>query len=451
MIQQQRIQLLNTQAVRSGDYVVYWMQASQRVLDNHALEFAIQKANELHKPLVVFFGLTDSFPEANERHYQFMLEGLQETAQSMEKRGIHFIIQQVSPEQGVIPIAKNASLVVVDRGYLRIQRRWRQYVAQHIACPLIQVESDVVVPVETASQKEEYAAATIRPKIHRYLNEFLLPVSSEPIQRTCLKHQFESLDLSNVSDIVSVLPVDHAVKPSSVFHGGTSHAVRFLRRFIQQKLPLFTELRNEPSKEYCSYMSPYLHFGQISPLTIALKIRATGDPNTGPYLEELIVRRELSINYVYYNSAYDSFESLPSWAKTTLLQHVKDPRKYTYTKDELEQAQTHDSYWNAAQRELMQTGKMHGYMRMYWGKKILEWTRMPQEAFQIALYLNNKYELDGRDPNGFAGVAWCFGKHDRAWQERSVFGKVRYMNDTGLKRKFNMNNYLEKSFTSSAY
>jgi len=207
---QQRIQLLNTQAVRSGDYVVYWMQASQRVLDNHALEFAIQKANELHKPLVVFFGLTDSFPEANERHYQFMLEGLQETAQSMEKRGIHFIIQQVSPEQGVIPIAKNASLVVVDCGYLRIQRRWRQYVAQHIACPLIQVESDVVVPVETASQKEEYAAATIRPKIHRYLNEFLLPVSSEPLQRTCLKHQFESLDLSNVSDIVSVLPVDHA-------------------------------------------------------------------------------------------------------------------------------------------------------------------------------------------------------------------------------------------------
>jgi deoxyribodipyrimidine photo-lyase len=204
-------------------------------------------------------------------------------------------------------------------------------------------------------------------------------------------------------------------------------------------------LRNDPNKEYCSNLSPYLHFGQISPLTIALKIQATKDSNTGAFLEELIVRRELSMNYVYFNITYDSFDSLPSWAKTTLLKHAKDPRPYLYTEEELETAHTHDSFWNAAQREMTQTGKMHGYMRMYWGKKIIEWTSSPKEAFQLALRLNNKYELDGRDPNGFTGVAWCFGKHDRAWKERPIFGKVRYMNDAGLTRKFDMSTYIQKS------
>lgn len=445
MIHPDRIEQLNANMVRPGDYVVYWMQESQRALDNHALEYAVVKANEMNKPLVVFFGLTSSFPEANERHYLFMLQGLQETANELEKRGIPFVIQQISPEKGVLSISKNASLTVTDRGYLRIQRQWRQYAAAHLRCPLIQVESDVVVPIKTVSQKEEYAAATIRPKIHKHLETFLLPLTSEHLQRTYMKHHFESLDLSNISSIVSTLHLDHTVKPSSLFLGGTSHALRLLHRFMQQKLPLFTELRNDPSKEYCSYMSPYLHFGQISPLTIALKIHATGCSNIGAYLEELIVRRELSMNYVYYNLTYDSFDGLPSWAKTTLLRHTQDLRQYIYTKDELEQAKTHDSFWNAAQLEMKHTGKMHGYMRMYWGKKILEWTKSPQDAFQIALSLNNKYELDGRDPNGFAGIAWCFGKHDRAWKERPIFGKVRYMNNAGLTRKFNMKNYVEKS------
>jgi deoxyribodipyrimidine photo-lyase len=325
-----------------------------------------------------------------------------------------------------------------------VQRQWRHYAAQHLRCPLVQVETDVVVPIETVSKKEEYAAATIRSKIHKHLETFLVSLPSEPLHRTSLKYHFESFDLSNVSSVVSALPLNHLVKPSSRFHGGTAHALRFLRRFIQQKLPLFSELRNDPSKDYCSDMSPYLHFGQISPVSIALKLRTIDDSNTDSYLEELIVRRELSMNYVYYNSEYDSFNGLPSWAKTTLLRHAKDSREYIYSRDELEQAQTHDSFWNAAQLEMMQTGKMQGYMRMYWGKKILEWTRSPQDAFQIAVWLNNKYELDGRDPNGFAGVAWCFGKHDRAWQERPIFGKVRYMNAAGLTRKFDMQVYIEK-------
>jgi deoxyribodipyrimidine photo-lyase len=445
MIQHQRIQQLNSHSIRSGDYVLYWMQASQRVLDNHALQYAIQKANELHKHLVVFFGLTHSFPEANQRHYSFMLNGLTEIQQSLEKQGITFVIQPISPEQGIQRLAKDACLLVVDRGYLRIQRQWRQLAALQVRCPLLQVETDVIVPINIVSDKEEYAAATIRPKILKHLGTFLVPVEPEPLQKTCTACHFDSLDLSNIPRLITELQIDSTVKPSTMYHGGTSYALRFLRRFITQKLPLFSELRNDPNKEYCSNLSPYLHFGQISPLTIALKIQATKDSNTGAFLEELIVRRELSMNYVYFNTTYDSFDSLPSWAKTTLLKHAKDPRPYLYTEEELETAHTHDSFWNAAQREMTQTGKMHGYMRMYWGKKIIEWTSSPKEAFQLALRLNNKYELDGRDPNGFTGVAWCFGKHDRAWKERPIFGKVRYMNDAGLTRKFDMSTYIQKS------
>ncbi|MBN2599497.1 MAG: deoxyribodipyrimidine photo-lyase [Candidatus Thermoplasmatota archaeon] len=445
MIHPDRIEQLNTNTVRPGDYVVYWMQASQRTLDNHALEYAVRKANELSQPLVVFFGLTSDFPEANERHYLFMLQGLQETAKTLQTWEIPFIIQQVSPENGVVFISKKASLVVTDKGYLQIQRQWRQYAAQHIRCPLIQIESDVIVPINTASQKEEYAAATLRPKIKKQLKKFLHSLRLENLQTHLRRHPFDSFDLSNLSNIISLLPIDHHVKSSNVFHGGTSHALLLLEQFIRQKLSYFSELRNDPGKEYCSHMSPYLHYGQISPLTIALQLLATHDPNTEAYLEELIIRRELSMNYVYYNSSYDSFEGLPSWAKQTLLSHAKDKRPYLYSREKLEAGNTHDSYWNAAQHELIKTGKMQGYMRMYWGKKILEWTQNPKEAFRIALFLNNKYELDGRDPNGFTGVAWCFGKHDRAWQERPIFGKVRYMNAAGLTKKFDMDVYIKKS------
>jgi deoxyribodipyrimidine photo-lyase len=190
-------------------------------------------------------------------------------------------------------------------------------------------------------------------------------------------------------------------------------------------------------------MSPYLHFGQISPLFIALKVKETRSPGVEAFLEELIVRRELSMNFVFYNEKYDSFEGLPEWAKKALKTHQRDKRQYLYSLEEFENAKTHDPYWNAAQREMVVKGKMHGYMRMYWGKKILEWAKTPEEAFRTALYLNNKYELDGRDPNGFTGVAWCFGKHDRPWGERPIFGNVRYMNDKGLKRKFDADEYVK--------
>ena len=238
--------------------------------------------------------------------------------------------------------------------------------------------------------------------------------------------------------------LDSSVKPSPFFTGGYKRALKQMRTFLKKKLDRYDFLRNNPAEAYQSGLSPYLHFGQISPLQIALEAMKIDSPGRKAFLEELIVRRELSHNFVYYNRRYDQYDALPPWVLRTLNYHAKDRRESLYTRQQLEQAQTHDPYWNAAQTEMTLTGKMHGYMRMYWGKKIVEWTRRPEEAFQIALTLNNKYELDGRDPNGYAGVAWCFGKHDRPWGERPVFGKVRYMNAAGLKRKFNPDLYVQK-------
>ena len=441
---EERVHHLNTRQIRSGKYVLYWMQASQRTEYNHALEYAITESNRLRKPLLVFFGINENFPEANQRHYFFMLEGLREIETSLKRRGIRFAISPKSPELGVVDLSKDAALVITDRGYLRIQREWRAYVADTIDTPLIQVESDIVVPIEAASLKEEYSAASLRPKIERSLRRFLTPIRRTKVRTRLLDYDVRSFDITDVEKAVSGLPVDRSVKQVAGFHGGTHEAKRRLDIFISKKLKHYEQLKNDPTQDVLSNLSPYLHFGQISPLYVALRVLSCNCPGKRVFLEELIVRRELSMNFVFYNPNYDSYMSLPRWTKETLTQHKSDKREYVYTFNEFEKAKTHDPFWNAAQLEMVHTGKMHGYMRMYWGKKILEWTETPEEAYRIAVQLNNKYELDGRDPNGFAGVAWCFGKHDRPWPERPVLGKVRYMNAEGLRRKFNVQKYVEQ-------
>ncbi len=441
MIQPERVKPLNRRPVGGGRVVVYWMQASQRARWNQALEYAIQQANEHERPLIVYFGLTDDYPEANDRHYRFMLEGLIETERRLRERGISMVVRHEAPEKGVVRLAKEACLVVVDRGYLRVQTGWREYASRHLECPLIQVESDVVVPVEVASPKEEFTAATFRPKIRGRLEQFLVPVEEGHPHSKSLSMGLDSLDLSRPDDVMSRLKIDHTVGPVDGLKGGTSEAENHLETFVRARLEDYESTRNDPNKDSLSNLSPYLHFGQISALFVALQVLRSGARGRDAYLEELIVRRELSINYVRYNGRYDDFQGLPAWAKSTLDGHRNDLREYLYSLHELEQSSTHDPYWNAAQTQMRDSGKMHGYMRMYWGKKILEWSRTPEESFRTALYLNNRYELDGRDPNGFAGVAWCFGKHDRPWRERPIFGKVRYMNASGLKRKFDADRY----------
>ncbi|MFB0502125.1 MAG: deoxyribodipyrimidine photo-lyase [Candidatus Bathyarchaeia archaeon] len=444
IIQKERVKVLNKKRIKNGSYILYWMQASPRSEYNHALEYAISKANKLNKPLLAYFGITHSYPEAYERHYYFMLEGIKEVKSSLEKKGAKMVIRHKSPEVGAIELSKDASLMVADRGYLKVQKKWRSYAAKHVDCPFIQVESDVVVPVEEASPKEEYSAATFRPKIEKKLDYFLVPLKENCPKVGSLHMDFDSFDVEDVKKAISSLNIDRSVKKVNEFRGGTRDAKKHLEDFLKHKLDKYPELRNDPTQEYLSNMSPYLHFGQISPLYIALRVLATDSPGKAAYLEELIVRRELSMNFVFYNQNYDSFDGLPEWAKKTLKEHEKDPREYIYSLEELENAETHDPYWNAAHEEMKINGKMHGYMRMYWGKKILEWSKTPEDAFETALYLNNKYELDGRDPNGFTGVAWCFGKHDRPWKERQIFGKIRYMSAKGLERKFDADGYVEK-------
>ena len=444
MIAPERIHRLNETPASKGFYVLYWMQASPRAECNMALEYAIRRANRLGLPVAALFCLTGEYPEANLRHYHFMIEGLLEVKDALEARGVSFVLRRSSPPAGVADLAGDAALVVADCGYLRIQREWRNSVAGMVRCPFVRVEDNVAVPVRAASPKEEWSAATFRKKIRLSIERFLeiaVPVRPD--------HSGRSLDLSSaplesVEEVLGCLSIDRSVSPVSTYHGGSTEAHRRLSRFLERGIDRFEEERNDPTADALSHMSPYLHFGQISPIDIALQVQAGRSAGVEAYLEELIVRRELAVNYVFYNPRYDSYEGLPDWARTTLAEHAGDPREYVYTFAEFERASTHDPYWNAAQMEMVYSGKMHGYMRMYWGKKILEWSETPERAFETALALNNRYELDGRDPNGYTGVAWCFGKHDRAWAERPVFGKVRYMNAAGLRRKFDADAYVEK-------
>jgi len=447
MIYPERIQPLNKKPFGRGDFVVYWMQASQRAECNHALEYAVGRANDANQPLVAVFALMDDYPEANERHYAFMLEGLAETKARLERRGVQLAVRRGHPPEVAAEMAGRASLLVADRGYLRHQRRWRRDVAAAAPCRVVQVETDVVVPVEAASGKQEYAARTIRPKLHREWKKYLVAPKRGKLKRDSLALKLGSIDLGDVEKVLASLNVDRSVGRSSHYLGGASRARKLLRSFISEKLRYYGETRNDPSLDIQSHMSPYLHFGQISPLEIALEIRRArghGRQNKDAYLEELLVRRELAMNFVYYSKRYDSYSCLPSWARTTLKIHRRDKRPHRYSRLQLEACQTHDPYWNAAMREMVATGKMHNYMRMYWGKKIIEWTASPQAAFRLMLELNNRYFIDGRDPASYTNVAWCFGLHDRPWARRPIFGTVRYMAAAGLESKFHIDDYVRK-------
>ena len=467
MIERQRIKSINNKKIQQGEYVLYWMQASQRTEYNQALEYAIEEANLMDQPLLVLFTLNDKMAEVNERNYYFILEGLKEVERNLTIRGIKFITLYQSPPEAVKRLSKQASLVIVDRDYLKPTRAWREKASSLINCHMFQVESNVVVPVEEASDKEEYAAYTIRKKINSRRGYYLKPLPEKDLNNPSLDLNLSKIfadgdffprgkiiDLSTSPDqIIDQMDIDHSVKKVSTFIGGTGQAKKHLDHFIAEKLNDYPELSSDPNADCTSHLSPYLHFGQISPIYIALKVMDTESTGKEEFLEQLIVRRELGFNFVYYNQNYDNSleDILPRWANETLRQHQGDQRDHIYTRDELEKARTHDKYWNAAHMEMVNTGKMHNYMRMYWGKKILEWSKTPQKAYDNALYLNNKYSLDGCDPISFAGIAWCFGKHDRAWAERKIYGKVRYMNANGLKRKFDPDKYADRQLRPSLF
>jgi deoxyribodipyrimidine photo-lyase len=447
---QNRVRLIQNGRLGSGP-VVYWMSREQRTADNWALLYAQQIAIERKVPVVVIFCLVPQFLEATIRQYAFMLKGLQEVEQSLAKKNIPFILLTGDPEQ-VIPkfiLQSKSSMLITDFDPLHIKRDWKQRVGESIPIPVYEVDAHNIVPCWIASPKPEFGAYTLRPKLHRLLPEYLdeFPkLKSHP-------YPWKSRLKQNIAwnKVIAALKVDRTVPEVTQFIPGEKAALKVLTDFIKHKLINYDENRNDPNLDAQSNLAPYLHFGQIVPQRVALAVIKSTVPKKAkaPFLEELIVRRELSDNFCYYNPNYDSIAGFPNWAKQTFNEHRADNREYRYSIDQFELGQTHDLLWNAAQLEMVITGKMQGYLRMYWAKKILEWTESPEQAMSIAIYLNDKYSLDGRDPNGYTGIAWSIGGvHDRAWNERPVFGKIRYMSYNGCKSKFEVKQYISKYLTT---
>jgi deoxyribodipyrimidine photo-lyase len=425
--------------------VVYWMSRDQRVRDNWALLFAQEHALQRKSALIVVFCLVPEFLNAAIRQYGFMLRGLREVEETLAKKNIPFFLIKGKPEQA-IPLFLNevrACALAADFDPLRVKRAWIERVSKKISIPVYQVDAHNIVPCWTASSRQEYAAYTFRPKIRKLLPRYLEPFPSVKKHPCSFRTESGGTDWRSV---IKALKADRAVPEVSWLTPGEKAAGKVLRGFINNRLKGYARDRNDPVKDGQSDLSPYLHFGQISAATVARSVRESEADHSSKeaFLEELIVRRELSDNFCFYNDHYDSFNGFPAWAKESLAQHRQDRREYVYTWKQFEASDTHDALWNAAQREMVVRGKMHGYMRMYWAKKILEWSASPDAAIEIAIYLNDRYELDGRDPNGYAGIAWSIGGvHDRAWNKRRIFGKVRYMSLAGCRSKFDVDAYIQ--------
>jgi deoxyribodipyrimidine photo-lyase len=426
--------------------IVYWMSRDQRVRDNWALIFARQTAREQKVPLCVVFSLAPQFLAATRRQYDFMLSGLEELAGRLAEMGIPFQVLAGDPAEKIPEFigACGAGLLVTDFDPLRIKRQWKRAVSRRIAIPFYEVDAHNIVPCWLASPKQEFSARTLRIKYGRILADFLGEFPEQGRISNRIGAGETKIDWSGLRHFARVEPgaaAVHHVRP------GEAAARKHLIRFLKHKLPRYDRDRNDPTLDGQSGLSAYLHFGQISAQRVALAVQKAPAPPEAKaaFLEELIVRRELSDNFCFYNPEYDTVKAFPAWAQATLDRHRRDVRTWLYTLPQFEAAQTHDPLWNAAQMEMVRTGSMHGYLRMYWAKKILEWSESPEQALKTAITLNDRYQLDGRDPNGYAGCAWSIGGlHDRPWQERPVFGKIRYMNEAGCRRKFDVDAYVEK-------
>lgn len=449
--QQQRVTVRRKGSPRTdARCVVYWMQRAMRIIDNPALDVAVEAGNLLGLPVVVFFGVVANYPHANLRHYHFLQQGLRDVEQDAAELGVGFVVRQ-NPNLEAFLEEVNAALLVGDENRCREPERWRKVLAKKLRLPYWTVDADVVVP-SAAFGRSYFLLHHFRPHLRRELPNYLLSprkiVTAFPWKP---KRMPASLSLSG--DITTgFTKLDRSVKPVDTFTGGTHAAMNRLRAFVKNDLANYDDERNHPERRGTSRLSPYLHFGNISPLTIALVVQnaaAQGKVSaetSEKFLDQLIGWRELAVLFVMHNANYDNWECAEPWARKSLLEHAGDPRPHRYSLRQLERAETGDELWNAAQREMVDTGWMHNYMRMYWGKKLLEWAPDPAKAFDWAVLLNDKYELDGRDPNGYAGIAWAIvGKHDRPWFDRPVFGTVRSMTEASTRRKFDADAYIRQN------
>ncbi len=449
-----RVRKLNDAPEREGaSYVLYWSQMNRRVDSNHALEYAIQLANERALPVLFYEGLTCTYPYANDRLHTFILQGVPETRKRLAARGIgyaFYLRRRKSDANDVLyRLAGHAAIVVTDDYPAFIAAAHNARVPGKIGVAYFAVDSSCIVPM-SRYEKREYAAYTIRPKIRKMLPAYLIPLerTAATVRWRGKPPEFHTeVTPENVPELVASCDIDHSVRPSIAYEGGRLAAEKLLAHFLEHGLKNYDDGRNEPSNHVTSNLSPYLHFGQISSLEIALRAKdyaAEHDLNAGAFLEELIVRRELAFNFTRWVADPEALDVLPDWAKATMRQHAGDARDPVYAREQLERAETYDALWNATQKELLLRGKIHGYYRMYWGKKIIEWTASYEEALATMIYLHDRYALDGRDPNTYTNILWCFGLHDRPWGTRPIFGSLRYMSLAGMQRKTDVAAYIEE-------
>ena len=441
---ERRLRFLNKIEPIKGN-VAYWMSRDQRVDYNHALLYAQELSLKHKSPLYVVFNVSPQFLDATIRQYDFMLKALKSLGEELEELNIPFIVLSGDPVYNILSFIRDHSIktLITDFDPLRIKREWKQRIIEQAEIPVIEVDTHNIVPAFSVTNKKEYSAFTLRKKINRCLEEFLIK-PEKPKRHPFNERVDNRIDLSLIE---GSLKVSREVKPVDNFTPGTKEARNVLKRFIKERLSIYHIKGNDPNVQCRSDLSPYLHFGQISSLEVALEVLKADCPREAKdaFLEELIVRKELSDNFCLFESNYDNINGIAQWTKDSLEKHNSDRRDFQYELSEFEQGRIKDPLWNAAQKQMVLEGKMHSYLRMYWAKKILEWTSTPEEAIKIAIYLNDKYELDGRDPNGYAGILWSIGGlHDRPWKERKIFGKVRYMNYEGSKRKFDVERFIEK-------
>ena len=430
--------------------VVYWMQRAVRARGNPALDVAIEAGNLLGLPVVVYFQVIPNYPNANLRHYHFLQQGLRDAEEDAQERGVGFVVRRAPDKIEAFLEEVQAALLVGDENPCREPERWRQALKRKLRIPFWTVDADVVVPSKVFGRSYTLLHH-FRPHLQRELPKFLVaPEKIEPLHRWEPARALPSYDLSK-EITAGFAKLDRSVQPVDSFTGGTHAALKRLNKFIRNDLAAYNEARNHPETAGTSRLSPWLHFGNIGPLTVALAVeRAAGEGKIPPeakerFLDQLIGWRELSVLFVRHGPNYDNWQCAEPWARKTLLEHAGDPRPYRYSLDQLERAETHDDLWNAGQRQMVETGWMHNFLRMYWAKKILEWAPSAEAAFEWAVILNDRYELDGRDPNGYASIAWAIvGRHDRPWFNRPVYGLIRPMSGASFSRKFDAAAYIRQ-------
>jgi deoxyribodipyrimidine photo-lyase len=449
----ERVRALNGAPARFGRYVLYWSQMNRRTDSNHALAWAVRQANERGVPVLFYEGLTCTYPSANDRHHYSILEGVPETAKRLDACGIGYCFylrrRRSDPNDVLYRLAADAALVVTDDYPVFINAAHNSSVPAKIGVAFHAVDSSCIVPM-SFYEKREYAAYTIRPKIRRVLAKYLHPCDSIRVKVRWSDPSPEwhtPVTVDSIPDLTAGCEIDHSVPPSISYQGGRLAAEKHLTHFLDRNLRRYAGERNEPSHHATSDMSPYLHYGQIGALEVAMGVKERGESagvSTEAYLEELIVRRELAFNYARWVEKPDTLDNLPDWARQTLAKHDNDPRQHLYTYDQFDRASTHDPLWNACQDEMRLRGKIHGYYRMYWGKKIIEWSPSHREALATMVAIHDRWAVDGRDPNTYTNILWCFGLHDRPWQERPIFGSIRYMTYEGMKRKTDVDAYIRE-------